>query len=208
MCLIRTLSESKFTSRRKFKQARKLSVAIARANAEAVARHAFCSALVLRFHSFAAYLSDNGELDTQPLLTRLARTGKHLQLPCIISDWRGRHMQFHGYRLGDALQRNIFGLPQPANLVNPAVAGPDVLLLPLVAFDTNGARLGMGGGFYDRYGAAHPHQLRIGLAHEVQRSAGPLPTDAWDVPLDAVITEVGWQFFSRRAHCLLNLNCG
>ena len=72
------------------------------------------------------------------------------------------------------------------------------MLLPLVAFDENGGRLGMGGGYYDRFLGSLPALLRprlVGLAHEVQRSNAPLPKDSWDIPLDDIVTETGWQSF-------------
>ena len=66
----------------------------------------------------------------------------------------------------------------------------------------SGSRLGMGAGYYDRYLARLVAPLRpllVGLAHDVQRSEQPLPQNPWDVPLDAVVTETGWQAFNRRA---------
>jgi 5-formyltetrahydrofolate cyclo-ligase len=79
-----------------------------------------------------------------------------------------------------------------------ATAILDVVLLPLVAFDAHGHRLGMGGGYYDASFAAQPHALRIGLAHTVQFCAA-LPVRDWDVPLDAVLTERGGFGFTPRA---------
>jgi 5-formyltetrahydrofolate cyclo-ligase len=77
-----------------------------------------------------------------------------------------------------------------------------VLFMPLVAFDDSGSRLGMGAGYYDRYLGRLPGGLTpllVGLAHEAQRSNTPLPGNPWDVPLDGVVTENGWQPFSPRA---------
>ena len=76
-----------------------------------------------------------------------------------------------------------------------------VLFVPLVAFDEQGQRLGMGAGYYDRYLGRIPHTLRplvIGLAHELQRSGDLLNAAPWDVPLDGVVTEAGSQPFSPR----------
>ena len=71
---------------------------------------------------------------------------------------------------------------------------PTVVLAPLVAFDGRGHRLGMGGGYYDRFFAATPDAARIGIAHECQR-AHTLPATSSDVSLTAVVTENGWQSF-------------
>ena len=75
----------------------------------------------------------------------------------------------------------------------------DIVLLPLLAFDDRGNRLGMGGGYYDRLFASRLHRktkqpLRVGLAFDCQQ-AERLPMQAWDVPLHAVVTESGWRFF-------------
>ena len=77
--------------------------------------------------------------------------------------------------------------------------------MPLVAYDKQGTRLGMGGGYYDRYTSNHRHSkaLRVGLAHSVQESDQPLPRDKWDVSLDAVITDVQTYTFNKRAQSLL-----
>ena len=71
---------------------------------------------------------------------------------------------------------------------------PTAVLAPLVAFDDRGHRLGMGGGYYDRFFAATPDAARIGIAHECQR-APTLPATPSDVSLTAVVTENGWQSF-------------
>ena len=76
----------------------------------------------------------------------------------------------------------------------------DLVLAPLVAFDDQGHRLGMGGGFYDRHFGGLPERLRpllVGVAHEIQR-ADALPTQPWDMPLDGILTEAGWRTFSPR----------
>ncbi len=94
------------------------------------------------------------------------------------------------------LSRNRFGICEPD--CSPAqwlrAQQLDVILLPLVAFDDAGNRLGMGGGFYDRTLAFLQHRQHrrkpalIGLAHEIQHSER-LATESWDIPLDAIATE-------------------
>ncbi|MEQ8858337.1 MAG: 5-formyltetrahydrofolate cyclo-ligase [Pseudomonadales bacterium] len=168
------------------------------AHAEAVARH-FCAAgLTCRGHTVGAYLANDGELDTQPLIQRLLDAGKRLALPVVR---RGRIMEFYRYRANTALTPNRFGIPEPvpgSAYVNPL--GIDLLLVPLVAFDAFGMRLGMGAGYYDRFLGRLAPRLRprlIGLAHSLQYCSDPLPFDDWDVPLDGVVTEQGWQAFDR-----------
>ncbi len=108
-------------------------------------------------------------------------------------------MSFYRYRRHTPLVANRFGIPEPApGAPHVAPLSVDLLLMPLVAFDCFGVRLGMGVGYYDRYLGRLPATMRprlIGLAHETQRSLDPLPFAEWDVPLDGVITEQGWHTF-------------
>lgn len=92
------------------------------------------------------------------------------------------------------LRPNRFGIPEPAGTTVFRARQLDLLLMPLVGFDTAGHRLGMGGGFYDAT-LAYMRQRRhwrkprlIGVAFECQRVTA-LPHDPWDMPLDAVLTE-------------------
>ena len=78
-----------------------------------------------------------------------------------------------------------FGLMQPSD--EAELISPDVLFVPLVGFTEDLARLGQGGGHYDRWLAAHPGTIAIGLAWDVQLCE-MLPTEPHDVPLDAVVT--------------------
>ena len=140
----------------------------------------------------ACYLSNDGELDTGPAVRRLRHGGRRIWLPAL----HGRVLWFLPYDDETRLCRNRFGIPEPN--VPGARRCPardlDVVLLPLVAFDGSGNRLGMGGGFYDRTFAylrdrvAWRKPLLIGIAYEFQR-LDALPARAWDIPLDGVATE-------------------
>jgi len=95
----------------------------------------------------------------------------------------------------NSLSKNHYGILEPS--INDAVNNPifEVMLMPLAAFDHAGNRLGMGAGFYDRYLASLPSKpLLIGCAHSIQKT-DLVPTDEWDQPMDAVVTEDGisWQ---------------
>ena len=152
------------------------------------------SAELLRARRIGLYWAADGELDLGRLAKKLSARGKALALPAVSNNG---DMSFYRYRPGDALVTNRFNIPEPA----PAAGfingrSLDLLLIPLVAFDAKGNRLGMGAGYYDRYLAKLGPALRpriIGVAHGVQRSDEPLPVEPWDVPLDQVITEAGWQ---------------
>ncbi len=135
----------------------------------------------------AAYLARDGELDLAPLVDACWRRGIVIAVPVL----GRRRMRFAAYRPGETMAANRFGIPEPAT---PCYVAPSVVLTPLVAFDDAGRRLGMGGGYYDRYFAAAPSLPRIGIAHECQRAVA-LPADRTDMPLNAVVTERGWQPF-------------
>lgn len=143
----------------------------------------------------AVYLSADGELDTQALIARGWEMGKQLYLPVLLPQGENR-LWFARYAPDTALQPNRFNILEPAHPTRTRVAplGLDLVLTPLVAFDTHGHRLGMGGGFYDRsfaYLLRHRTWLRprlIGLAYDFQKQSS-LSSQRWDVPLHAVATD-------------------
>jgi 5-formyltetrahydrofolate cyclo-ligase len=143
----------------------------------------------------AAYLPADGELDTAPLIERAWEMGKQVYLPVLLPQGENR-LWFARYMPDTPLTRNRFGIPEPDRAPHTRIAplALDLVLAPLVGFDAQGHRLGMGGGFYDRsfaYLLRHRHWLRprlIGLAYDFQR-LDRLPAQAWDVPLHAVATE-------------------
>lgn len=138
----------------------------------------------------AAYYARDGEVDLAPLMERCWQRRIVVALPVLV----GRRMAFAAYRSDTVLRRNRHGIPEPVAARRGARSAlePNIVLAPLVAFDADGNRLGMGGGYYDRYFATHPQALRVGVAHECQR-AQALPADAWDQRLAALVTETGWQ---------------
>jgi 5-formyltetrahydrofolate cyclo-ligase len=185
--------------RRLFRRQRKqLPAAAQAAHGEAVARHFFASGLQMKGRTLGLYFANDndGELSTAPLLARLLKTRKRIALPVV---GKSDAMEFYHYRRRTPLIPNRFGILEPApGALHVSPLSLDVLLVPLVAFDGNGVRLGMGAGYYDRYLGRIPSGMRprlVGLAHEVQRSLHPLPAADWDVPLDGVLTEAGWQSF-------------
>jgi 5-formyltetrahydrofolate cyclo-ligase len=142
----------------------------------------------------ALYVAHDHEADPL-LIARLARrNGCQVYLPAIV-DYRRRRMEFRLYSGVTALRPNRYGIAEPERAApRIAVRHLDLVLLPLVAVDAHGTRLGTGAGFYDRC----LHHLRagrrwrrprlIGVAYEFQRVAA-LAAGAWDVPLDALLTE-------------------
>lgn len=135
----------------------------------------------------AAYLARDGEVDLTAVFEGCWQRGITVAVPVLL----GRDMRFAAYRHDQRMRRNQFDIAEP---LDPAFVDPDVVLTPLVAFDECGRRLGMGGGYYDRYFAGSATNLRIGIAHECQR-ARELPVTTSDIGLTAVVTENGWQSF-------------
>jgi 5-formyltetrahydrofolate cyclo-ligase len=130
------------------------------------------------------------EADPRVLATRLAARGHALALPVVAK--KGAPLVFRLWREGDPLVVHAFGMHEPAPTA-PEVT-PDVLLVPLLAFDARGHRLGYGGGFYDRTLASLAAKLAIGVAYAGQET-GTLPIHERDHPLDMVVTELGVRRF-------------
>jgi 5-formyltetrahydrofolate cyclo-ligase len=124
------------------------------------------------------------EIDIRPLLHALHDRDHPIVLP--VTPRRGQPLTFRLWRPGDALQPERFGTMRPAG--EPAV--PDFLLVPLLAFDRRGHRLGYGGGFYDRTLAALPGRYALGVAYAAQE-VPEVPADETDMALDAVATDDG-----------------
>lgn len=143
----------------------------------------------------ACYLPDDGEIDPGIAVERLRAMKKQVYLP-VLSRLAHEQLWFAPAAPDGSFAPNRFGIPEPRVPARRLLRAQqlDLVLLPLVAFDARGNRLGRGAGFYDRSLAfrrhrrflAKPHVL--GLAHDLQR-VDALPTDAWDVPLDGIVTD-------------------
>ena len=135
----------------------------------------------------SGYCAMGDEADPLPSLLALAAGGHDLCLP--VTPKRGLPLSFRLWRPGDALERGVWDIPVP-----PATARdvePSVLLVPLLAFDRAGYRLGYGGGYFDRTLAAlRPRPLTIGIGTEAARLATIHP-QPHDIGLDMIVTEAG-----------------
>ena len=162
------------------------------AHGAALARHAAALDLALGA-VVAGYCAFRDEADPKPLMLDLASQGHPLALPVMVA--RDAPLRFHRWRAGDATAVHPYGVTEP--LGDAAVVVPSILLVPLLAFDAAGWRLGYGGGYYDRTLAA----LRadgpvraIGIAYDGQEIAA-VPHAGHDQRLDAVLTEAGLRRF-------------
>lgn len=185
--------------RRQLRQKRRsLSATQQRLAAQKLHRQLAHHPLFRRSGHIAFYLANDGEIDPRPLLLTAQKMGKATYLP-VLKAWPRTRMVFQRIKPGERLQPNRFGIHEPR--FAPARQRPiwalDLVLMPLVGFDENGGRLGMGGGFYDRSLAyrsmrkkSHKPTL-LGLAHECQK-VDRLPLESWDVTLQATVTEERW----------------
>jgi 5-formyltetrahydrofolate cyclo-ligase len=140
----------------------------------------------------AGYHAHRGEADPTLLLQALAQAGARIAFPRVTA--KDAALEFHLLPDGEILQPGAYGIHEP--LAHWPRVMPDVLLVPLLAFDPHGYRLGYGGGYYDRTLATFPKARVIGIAYAGQRMDF-LPHDAHDYRLHAVLTETGLTEFPR-----------
>lgn len=124
------------------------------------------------------------EIDIRPLLSALHARGNMIALP--VTPKLGNPLSFRRWQPGDVLIEERFGTMRPVG----AEIVPNFLLLPLLAFDRRGRRLGYGGGFYDRTLPGLPGSFRLGCAYSAQE-LDEVPAGPEDAVLDAVATEHG-----------------
>jgi 5-formyltetrahydrofolate cyclo-ligase len=136
----------------------------------------------------ALYMSVRGEMSTADLLAEALGEGKEILLPVCVGPG---HMELAPYRGPEYMQKGAYGIPEPVREQDsPRV--PDLIVLPGLAFDVEGYRLGAGAGYYDRL-LARPEYARAlcaGLAYAFQ-VVDRLPRDAWDIPVHGLCTETG-----------------
>ncbi len=159
---------------------------------EAIFRNILDSNILNDKKRIAIYYSVKNEVTTKQIIKHLWAENKELFLPII----QLNQLMFGPYKSGDTLSKNKFGIPEPVTRTEDLIAADilDLVIVPLVAFDSNCNRLGMGGGYYDRALAfkqtsSKTHSpLLIGLAYELQK-VNALEINSWDIPMDGIISE-------------------
>lgn len=148
-------------------------------------------------HRVAFYLAHQGELDPAAMMQYCLSRQKHCYLPVLSKPSQPalKFVRMHQY---SQLMKNRFGILEPAPpYTHCPLESIDIVFVPLVAFDLQGNRLGMGKGYYDRSLARLSKKPTLwGLAYEFQKFKR-LPTHCNDIPLDGVITEKNCYFFHR-----------
>ncbi len=152
---------------------------------EHLARHVLAALPLPAGATVSGFWPMQGEIDIRPLLQALHDRGHRVLLPA--TPPLGRPLVFHAWRPGAAMVRERFGTWRPQQ---DGIGTPEVLFVPLLAFDRRGHRLGYGGGYYDRTLALLPDALRIGCAFAAQE-LDEVPAEAHDIRLHAVATERG-----------------
>jgi 5-formyltetrahydrofolate cyclo-ligase len=157
------------------------------------------------FNVIAAFLAFDGEPDLRQGLAELERSGATLVLP-VVHETPGRNtMVFRRWSADAPLQPNRYGILEPLPGPETPLAQIELILIPMVGWDRDGNRLGMGASYYDR--ALQPFSdsespRRVGVAYAAQEIER-VPADPWDVPLHAILNEHGWfdcPAGSRAAH--------
>jgi 5-formyltetrahydrofolate cyclo-ligase len=164
---------------------------------EKLTQHLLNLSLLQNSQHIAAYIAHHHEIDPSTFVKKCFELNKTCYLPVLDKD-KPDHLIFVRYRPNDPLVPNRYDIPEPivtdqtifsANLL-------DLVLIPLVAFDSKGDRLGMGKGYYDRtFAFMNDQQLKkpalIGLAYSFQQ-VEEIVLEPWDVPLHGVVTEEGF----------------
>ncbi len=149
-----------------------------------LATHVLTSFIIPKHAIIGGFFPMRGEIDILPLLHALHAHGHRLALP--ETPPPGHTLIFRAWTPGAKMLPGRYKTQHP----DAPVLTPDFLLIPLLAFDSHGHRLGYGGGYYDRTLAALPNAFRLGCAYAAQ-ATDELPTEPTDLPLHAVATETG-----------------
>jgi 5-formyltetrahydrofolate cyclo-ligase len=156
--------------------------------AEAIAARAFPLAIDAGT-IVSGFMPMKSEINPLPLMRKLAAAGARLALPVVAG--RGKPLIMRTWGIGEPLAAGVWGIREPPP--SAAVVAPDILLVPLLAFDRAGHRIGYGAGYYDMTIAAlraRQAVVAVGLAFAAQEIAA-VPASPHDAPLDLVLTERG-----------------
>jgi len=141
----------------------------------------------------AAFQSFDGEPNLAPALTELRKGGVRVALPVVLDAPDKPLIIFRQWTSGSQMRKNRYGIPEPVGTLEIQIMEIDLVLLPLVAWDESGGRLGMGASFYDRFFqplSELNRPLRMGVGYELQKTE-KIPLEPWDIRLHHVLSENG-----------------
>jgi len=139
----------------------------------------------IKSKNLGGYYPYNYEVNVIQILENLEKQEYHISLPKIKKNYQ---MDFFYWSKKDPLTINEYGIPEP---ISKKITYPDILLVPLLAYDNNLNRIGYGGGFYDRYIKRirkNKNIITIGLAYSFQK-VKKIPSNRYDIKLDFIVTE-------------------
>lgn len=172
-----------------------LSEVVARDLSRRACRHLLAGDALSGCRRIGAYLAVGREADPRIAMDVAVERGIEVRVPVLTEGV----MRFVPWTPDCEVRHNRFGIEEPVHA--PAerceISALDLVIMPLVAFDPTGNRIGMGGGYYDRSLAGSPQRadggrpMRVGIAYDLQRVES-IVANPWDVPMDAMVTESGW----------------
>ena len=146
---------------------------------------------LLRFHTFASYLSVEPEFPTDAIHSYLFSLGARICVPRSCDNEIG--YTWAPLRPNEILRWGPHDIPEPATRTPFPASDVEAVLIPGLCFDTAGGRLGYGAGIYDRLLAKlRPGTLRVAIAFDCQLRRDPLPQEPHDIPMDYIVTESHW----------------
>lgn len=190
-----SIAEEKAAIRKEMKAKREaISHAVARGAGQAAVTalfHPNCLNLFQRFRCFSSYLTVGAEFPTDEIHFELFRAGAMLCVPRYSESLKTYH--WAQLRPGEPMVMGPHDIPQPLSRGLFPASDVEVALVPGLAFDIRGGRLGYGAGIYDRLLTKfRSSALRIALAFDCQVQRDPLPQERTDVPVDYIVTESHW----------------
>ena len=187
-------------------QRKSLSLLFQSQQAELLTKRLSSHSNVKQAKAIAIYIENDGEISTQPFIKFCWKNNIDTYLPVIHPFSKGQ-LLFLRYHAKTRMVKNSYGISEPALNVHHIIPleSLDIIFTPLVAFDKQGNRLGMGGGFYDRTlkkwhdnyknnVAVKPYP--VGLAHDCQM-VNKIPSELWDIPLPEIITPSTTLYFEK-----------
>lgn len=158
----------------------------------ALARHLLTLKAIRQAKHIGIYLASDGEISLEHFY-KLTHHRHQFYIPKLCKR-QPKQMRFNQYRASSCAYTNHYEIKEMSRGQIRPIRTLDVLLMPLVAFDKKGERLGMGGGFYDRalaykkQGIHSGKPLLIGIGHQCQL-ADAIPTNSWDIDIDIMVTD-------------------